>query len=59
MVAIAPFVFGASWLLSKGLEKTVSVWVSPRIEQLGQDVAELGIAAYPEFVLLPEQDDKL
>ena len=31
--------------------------VSPSVEQLGQDAAELGIEAYPEFVLMPEQDD--
>ena len=33
----------------------------PRItavtEELGQDVAELGIEAYPEFVVLPDSDD--
>ena len=27
------------------------------VEQLGQDAAELGIEAYPEFVLMPEPDD--
>ena len=26
-------------------------------EDLGQDVAELGIEAYPEFVLFPESDE--
>ena len=53
--AIGVFAFGFSWLLWMGLEKTVGVRVSPRVEQLGQDVAELGIEAYPEFVLMPEE----
>ena len=57
VVAIGAFTFGFSWLLWKGLEKTVGVRVSPSVEQLGQDAAELGIEAYPEFVLMPEQDD--
>ena len=53
--AIGAFTFGSSWLLWMGLEKTVGVRVSSRVEQLGQDVAELGIDAYPEFVLMPEE----
>ena len=57
--AIGAFAFGFSWLLWMGLEKTVGVRVSPRAEQLGQDVAELGIEAYPEFVLMPEKYDEL
>ncbi len=58
VVAIGAFSFGFSWLLWKGLEKTVGVRVSPRVEHLGQDAAELGIEAYPEFVLMPEQYDE-
>ena len=57
VAAIGAFAFGSSWLLWKGLEKTVGVRVSQRVEQLGQDVADLGIEAYPEFVLMPEPDD--
>ncbi len=57
VVAIGAFTFWFSWLLWKGLEKMVGVRVSPSVEQLGQDAAELGIEAYPEFVLMPEQDD--
>ena len=56
VVAVGAFVFGFSSLLWMGLEKTVGVRVSPRVEQLDQDVAELGIEAYPEFVLMPEED---
>ena len=40
------------------LEKTVGARVSRRAEELGGDVAELGIEAYPEFVLMPEQDEE-
>ena len=58
VLAIGSFAFGFSWLLWKGLEKTIGAQVSTRVEQLGQDAAELGIEAYPEFVLMPEQDDE-
>ena len=56
IAAIGAFVFSTSWLLWVGLEKAIGARVTPDVEQLGQDVAELGIEAYPEFVLLPEQD---
>ena len=39
------------------LDWTMGARVSHRVEQLGQDVAELGIDAYPEFVLMPEAYD--
>ena len=57
IVAIGAFVFGASmavWLL---IDRTMGARVSPVVEALGQDTAELGIEAYPEFVLMPEDDD--
>ena len=57
VATIGIFVFGASWLLWRVLAMTLSVRVSPKVEQLGQDVGELGIDAYPEFVLMPEEDD--
>ena len=57
VAAIGVFAFGTSFLLWKGLEMTVGARVSQRVEQLGQDVADLGIEAYPEFVLMPEPDD--
>jgi len=28
------------------------------VERLGQDVGELGMEAYPEFVLMPEELDE-
>ena len=58
VVTIGAFAFGFSSLIWWGLKKTVGVRVSARVEQLGQDVAELGIDAYPEFVLMPEQGDE-
>ena len=58
VVSIGAFVFGVSYLLWFGLKKTVGLRVSPSVERLGQDTAELGIEAYPEFVLMPEPDDE-
>ena len=58
IVTIGAFVFAVSWVLWRALDMTVSVRVPPRVERLGQDSAELGIEAYPEFVLMPEADDE-
>ena len=57
VLAVGVFVFAASWILWFVLEKTVGVRVSETVEELGQDTAELGIEAYPEFMLMPDQDD--
>ena len=57
VLAVGAFVFGVSWLLWTVIEKTIGVRVTYNVEQLGQDAAELGIEAYPEFVLMPEPDD--
>ncbi len=56
VVAVGIFVFGSSWLAWTVIAKIMSVRVSETVEELGQDVAELGIEAYPEFVLMPERD---
>ena len=56
VVSIAGFAFVTSWLVWWALEKTIGARVSDTVEQMGQDVAELGIDAYPEFVLMPEPD---
>ena len=56
VVSIAGFAFVTSWIVWSVLEKTMGARVSDTVEQLGQDVAELGIDAYPEFVLMPEPD---
>jgi len=58
VVSIGAFVFSVSFLAWKLLETTIGARVSDRVERLGQDVAELGIEAYPEFVLMPEMDDE-
>ena len=57
VLAVGVFVFAASWILWLALEKTVGVRVTETVEELGQDTAELGIEAYPEFMLMPDQDD--
>ena len=58
IVAIGAFVFVTSWVLWRVIAMTLTVRVSRQVEQLGQDVGELGIDAYPEFVLMPEEDDE-
>ncbi len=58
IVAIGAFVFVTSWVSWRVIAMTLSVRVSRQVEQLGQDVGELGIDAYPEFVLMPEEDDE-
>ena len=57
VVSIGAFTFATSWLTWLALEKTMGARVSDKVEQMGQDVAELGIDAYPEFVLMPERDE--
>ncbi len=54
--AIGIAVFSVSLLLWWLIDLALSARVSAQVEELGQDVAELGIEAYPEFVLLPEED---
>ncbi len=60
VVSIGAFVFATTWVLWKILSLTLGVRVSNQVEQLGQDVGELGIEAYPEFVLMPDdlEDEK-
>ena len=57
VLAIGAFVFAVSLLVWFGLEKSIGVRVSETVEELGQDAAELGIEAFPEFMLMPDQDD--
>jgi len=57
IVAVGVFVFGISMLLWWVLERTMGVRVSAEVEELGQDMAELGIESYPEFILMPDEDD--
>ena len=57
VVAVGVFVFAVSWLLWTALDKTIGVRVSRQVENLGQDSAELGLDAYPEFVLMVDPDE--
>ena len=57
IVAIGAFVFGTSWILWLIIDKTIKARVSQHVEELGQDVAELGIEAYPEFLVIPDADE--
>ena len=58
VLAVGAFVFGVSWLVWRLLDLMLKVRVSRQVEQLGQDAGELGIEAYPEFVLMPEEFDE-
>ncbi len=55
VLSVGIFVFLCSWAIWILLDKTMGVRVSAQIEHLGQDAGELGIDAYPEFVLMPEE----
>ncbi|MDE0412512.1 MAG: ammonium transporter [Gammaproteobacteria bacterium] len=56
ILSIGAFVFGLSGVTWFIIDKTLGARISPEVEKLGQDVAELGIEAYPEFVVMPEED---
>ena len=58
ILAVGVFVFLLSLLVWWILNKTIGVRISQTVEELGQDTAELGIESYPEFVLMPDQDDQ-
>ncbi len=51
IVAIGAFVFGASLLVWHLIDRTAGARISHRVEELGQDTAELGIESFPEFFL--------
>ena len=57
ILAIGVFVMGVSAIIWQVLKMTMGARVSSEVESLGQDAAELGIEAYPEFMLMPDQDD--
>ncbi len=57
VVSVGAFVFGVSFVVWTVLEKTMGVRVSRTVEELGQDAAELGLEAYPEFVLMVDPDE--
>ena len=57
IAAVGAFVFTVSWVLWYAIDKIMGARVSATVEQLGQDVSELGIEAYPEFVVMPDADE--
>ena len=57
VVAIGAFVFVSSLAVWWAIDKTLSARVTLSVEELGQDTAELGIEAYPEFVVMPDADE--
>lgn len=57
ILSIGAFTFSISWIIWFIIDKTLGARVKPAVEELGQDVAELGIEAYPEFMLMPDEDD--
>jgi len=57
ILAVGAFVFLASLLVWWLIDRTFGARVSQQVEELGQDAAELGIEAYPEFVLMPDSSD--
>ena len=57
IAAVGVFVFAVSLGVWWVLNTTMGARVAARVEELGQDVSELGIEAYPEFVVMPDQDD--
>ena len=58
VLAVGGFVFIASWLAWRLLDLLLTVRIARNHERLGQDASELKIEAYPEFVLMPEEDDE-
>ena len=58
VVSVGAFVFAVSWALWRLMDLTIGARVSPQVERLGQDAGELGLEAYPEFVLMPEEHDE-
>ena len=55
IVAIGIFAFGVSIVTWKVIDWTIGARIAPDVEVMGQDVAELGIEAFPEFV--PARED--
>ena len=58
VLAVGAFVFAISFLVWRAIDAVIGVRVSKNHERMGQDTAELKIDAYPEFVLMPEEDDE-
>ena len=57
VVAVGVFVFVVAYIVWRLIDMILELRVSAQAERMGQDSAELGIEAYPEFVLMPEDFD--
>ena len=57
VLSVGVFVFSVSILLWLVLDRTLGTRVSRDVEEMGQDTAELGIDAYPEFALMVDPDE--
>ena len=55
VVSVGAFAFVSSYIVWRLIGMTVGLRVSPNVERMGQDSGELGIEAYPEFMLMPEE----
>ena len=56
ILAVGAFVFSAALLTWLVIRKVLGARVTLDVERHGQDVAELGIEAYPEFVVMHDPD---
>ncbi len=56
ILAIGLFVLVISSAVWFAIGKIIGLRISEQAENLGQDVVELGIEAYPEFVVIPDPD---
>ena len=56
IASVGALVFTASLFVWWAIGRTIGARISLTVEEHGQDSAELGIEAYPEFVLMPEED---
>lgn len=56
ILAIGAFVFPVSLIFWLSIGQVIGVRITADAERRGKDLVELGIKAYPEFVVLPEQD---
>ena len=56
ILAIGAFVLMTSGIVWFIIDRLMGIRISDQAESLGQDVVELGIEAYPEFVAIPDPD---
>ena len=50
VVAVGVFVFGVSLGAWRLIDAVLGARIAPRVEELGQDATELGVASFPEFI---------